>query len=49
VDSKQPIATLPKPLQRIRAFQTVKVTDTAAPIGEVDVVLRAAVSQCFLA
>jgi hypothetical protein len=49
VCSKELIATLPKPLQRIRPFQTVKVADTPAPIGEVDVVLGPAVSQCFLA
>jgi hypothetical protein len=49
VCSKQPIATLTKPLQRIRPFQTVQVADAAAPIREVDVVLGSAISQCFLA
>ncbi len=46
--SKQLIATLSKPLERIRSVQPVEVADAAAPIGEVDVVLGSALSQRFL-
>jgi hypothetical protein len=43
--SKQLVAALPKPLQRIGPFQAVEVADAAAPVREVDVVLGPAVSQ----
>jgi hypothetical protein len=43
--SKQLVAALPKPLQRIGPFQAVEVADAAAPVREIDVVLGPAVSQ----
>jgi hypothetical protein len=43
--SKQMVAALPKPLERIGPFQAVEVADAAAPIREVDVVLGPALSQ----
>jgi len=48
VRSKQLIATVAKPLERVGPFQAVKIADAAAPIGEVDVVLGSAVSQRVL-
>jgi hypothetical protein len=43
--SKQMVAALPKPLERIGPSQAVEVSDAAAPIREVEVVLGPAVSQ----
>jgi hypothetical protein len=45
VRTEQLIATLPKPLQRIRPLEPIEIADTPAPIREVDVVLGPAVSQ----
>src|SRR5260370_23052310 len=42
------VAHLPIPLEGIGPHQGVKVTDAAAPVGEVDVVLWSAGSQRFL-
>src|SRR5438105_12504937 len=45
--SQQLIPPLPKPLERIRPLEAVEVADAAAPIRQVDVVLRPGVSQRF--